>query len=749
MDTQDAKIITIGQNDSITAAANLMRNEKIGCLIVIDENGKFSGLLTERDISNFVAVTSGCFEKVSVSHIMTSKVVWCPPGTPTDKARELMSTHNIRHLPVIDNGVVVGMLSIRDLMQQQLLEDREAAQEVAMLSKCLKSIELNEAADIVTKEVPKLFHAQRCVLCLFKNDNNCSQAGLLSYNNCLCSQENLNSVVSDKQDSSAQNVDISDEQFTYNSIPDCCHKLGAEEPRLVIPLVVSDHNIDSNGVSASSVLIGKKAKGVHIEQKESTTGTKKLLSGYLCMCGLANWRTFSRELISYKAKLTREILTSHLTNASLYQRARLTSQTDALTGVGSRKLLEDKLQYEAARAKRYNSTFSVAIVDLDNFKTINDVLGHATGDEALRKVAECMKNQKRIPDVLARYGGDEFVILMPETKAEDAVILLERIRAKVQQLKVTENLPMTISCGIAQCLPQSGDAPSEVIRRADIALYEAKSAGRNCVKRWDKTMTKIIDSDDIEIEKIRKLKRRVVGLSEQAEQMFIQSIWGLVQTLEAKDSYAQKHSDNVICYCAGIAKIMKLPPKQQEIIHNAAMIHDIGKIGIPDSILSKPGSLTPRERSIIQQHPLIAVRILEKMSFLEQEIAIIQNHHERWNGSGYPQGLSNTAIPLGARILAVADTFDALTSDRSYHKAISVDDALRILVDSSGYDYDPQVVKAMFTWVETLRSQLGKEHSIIADDLLHSQMQSEENPPQDTAAISAADRIIECATVPQ
>ncbi len=747
MDTQDARIITIGQNDSITAAANLMRNEKIGCLIVVDENGKFTGLLTERDVSNFVAVTSGSFETVSVNQIMTSQVVWCPPGTPTDKARELMSTHNIRHLPLVDNGTVVGMLSIRDLMQQQLLEDREAAQEVAMLSKCLKSIELNEAADIVAKEVPKLFHAQRCVLCLFKNDSNCPQASLLSYNNCLCSQENLNLLVPDKQDSSGQNMEIPDEQFTYNTLPDNCQKLGAEGPRLVIPLVVTDHNTDGTGSSTSSVLIGKKVKGVHLEQKENATGTKKLLSGYLCMCGLVNWRTFSRELISYKAKLTREILTSHLTNASLYQRARITSQTDALTGVGSRKLLEDKLQYEAARAKRYKSTFSVAIVDLDNFKTINDVLGHGTGDEALRKVAECMKSQKRTPDVLARYGGDEFVILMPETKAEDAVILLERIRAKVQQLRVTENLPMTISCGIAQCLPQSGDAESEVIRRADIALYEAKSAGRNCVKRWDKTMTKTIDSDDIEIEKIRKLKRRVSGLSEQAEQMFIESIWGLVQTLEAKDSYAQKHSDNVICYCAGIARMMKLPPKQQEIIHNAAMIHDIGKIGIPDSILSKPGSLTPRERNIVEQHPLIAVRILEKMSFLEQEIAIIQSHHEKWNGNGYPHGLSNNAIPLGARILAVADTFDALTSERSYHKAMPVDDAIRILVDSSGYDYDPQVVKAMFSWVEMLRSQLGKDHTITTEDLLHSQMQAEPNPTEDIAATSAADRIIESVTV--
>jgi diguanylate cyclase (GGDEF)-like protein/putative nucleotidyltransferase with HDIG domain len=736
--TQNEKIITIGQNDSITAAANLMRDKKIGCLIVVDEDGKLTGLLTERDIANCVAVHSNDIDKTSVGHIMTSHVVSCPPGTPTDKARDMMNTHNIRHLPVVQDGVVIGMLSIRDLMQQQIRDDREAAQEVAMLSKCLKSIELNEAAEIVTKEVPKLFHAQRCVLCLFKKES--SETGLLSYNNCLCSQENLKPLENNDSSSSGQIVERLEDQFTYNTIPDCCQKQGSEGPRLVIPLAVSDHNHD--GLS-SSVIIGKKAKDFPLEQKENTSTPKKLLSGYLCMCGLANWRSFSKELIGYKARLTREILTSHLTNASLYQHARLTSQTDALTGVGSRKLLDDRLQYEATRSKRYKTTFSVAIIDLDNFKTVNDVHGHATGDEALRKVADCMKSQKRTPDVLARYGGDEFVILMPETKAEDAVTLMERIRLKVRQITLIENFTITISCGIAQCLPEASDSASEAIRRADIALYEAKSAGRNCVKCWDKTMTKSIDTDDIEIERIRKLKRRVAGLSEQAEQMFIQSIWGLVQTLEAKDNYAQKHTDNVICYSGAIARMMKLPPKQQEIIHNAAMIHDIGKIGIPDSILSKPGFLTPRERSIVEQHPLIAVRILEKMNFLEQEIAIVQSHHEKWNGHGYPQGLANNAIPLGARILAVADTFDALTSDRPYHKAMPVNDAIRILVDSSGYDFDPQVVKAMLTWLQELHIQLGKERHLTTEDLLQSQTPQQPNQHPDTQA----DQIIENATM--
>ena len=153
------------------------------------------------------------------------------------------------------------------------------------------------------------------------------------------------------------------------------------------------------------------------------------------MCGLPESSLANKELTQYKAKLAREILVAHLTNATRYQQARLTSLTDALTGVGSRKLLEDKLHEECDRAKRYRRPFSLAIIDLDHFKMVNDALGHATGDEAIRKLADCVKQEKRGPDVLARYGGDEFVLLLPETKAEDAAVLLERVRARVREIR--------------------------------------------------------------------------------------------------------------------------------------------------------------------------------------------------------------------------------------------------------------------------------------------------------------------------
>jgi diguanylate cyclase (GGDEF)-like protein len=668
------RVVTIGHGESVQQAAARMLSNNVGCLIVTDDQGKFIGLVTERDIAHHVAVYPDSGPEVHVGRIMTERVVSCPPGIATNEARRIMTAHRIRHLPIVDNGVVVGILSARDIMDRQLLEDRAAAEEVAMLSKCLKSIDLTEAAEIVATEVPKLFKARNSVLCLYPNGDRSREPELVSSHRCPCLGAHL-------QSPQTAESGHGEECYYRQDIPAECRSQGGEPPRLILPLEI-------------------------VGLPEVPSGREKRLGGYLCMCGLASASAANSELTSYKAKLTREIIVAHLSNATRYQQARLTSLTDALTGVGSRKLLEDKLQEECDRARRYQRPFSVAIIDLDHFKMINDVLGHATGDEAIRRIADCMKREKRGPDVLARYGGDEFVILLPETKALEATVLLERIRARVQQMELEQDLTLSISCGIAERLPDSDEAASEIMRRADLALYEAKNAGRNCVKRWDKDMVRLLTGSDLEIEKIKHLQRRVMGLSEKAEKLFLESIWGLVQALEAKDPYARTHTENVMAYAVGIARTMELGPKYIDVIHRAAMIHDIGKIGIPDQILLKPDHLTSHERAIIEQHPVIAVRILEKMSFLEKEMAIVRHHHERWNGQGYPDGLARTAIPLGARILAVADTFDALTASRAYHTPRPVAEALHILKDSSGYEFDPAAVVAMVAWVESSAGQL-------------------------------------------
>ena len=710
------KIITIGQHETIKEAAAKMLNQNVGCLIVNDDEGNFAGLITERDIAHYVAASPNDVAVTRVARIMIRDVISCAPGIPASVAREIMTAHRIRHLPIVDGGVVVGILSARDVLDQQLLEDRAAAKEVAMLSKCLKSIDLNEAAEIVTIEVPKLFDAKNCVLCLYPDNGKVGQTSagpielepeLTASNRCPCMEggsPSANHVIwtSQKHHASCGDQPNAGEEINIEqTIASECQNSGGQPPRVVISL-------DITGL------------------KEGSCDEPKRLFGYLCMCGLTHPGVLNHELLSYKAKLTREILNAHLTNATRYQQARLTSLTDTLTGVGSRRLLEDKLQAECVRARRYKRSFSVAIIDLDHFKMINDTLGHATGDEAIRRLACCMKSQKRLPDVLARYGGDEFVILMPETAAVDARILLERIRIKVKAIRfgqtsansIESGTSLSMSCGIAEC-DLEGDDAGDVMRRADVALYEAKNAGRDRVMLWDKTMRQHRGANDLELGRIKKLQRKIIGLSEKAEKMFMESIWGLVQALEAKDVYAKTHSENVMYYAVGIAETMELGPKHVEIIQRAAMIHDIGKIGVPDAVLFKPDDLTPHERAIIEQHPLIGVRILEKMSFLEREVAIIRHHHEKWNGQGYPDCLTRTAIPLGARIIAVADTFDALTATRAYHPSRSIADAVRMLTDSAGYELDPEVVNAMAAWLDSVGRQLAKPlEQVIPADLL-------------------------------
>lgn len=702
-----SKIVTIPCAATIQAAATKMSDHDIGCLIVSDPKGEFTGIVTKQDIVGRAISSAMDIERTAITEIMSPHIVTCPVGTPANEARRIMAENHIRFLPVVENGTIIDILSLSDLIGLQQLEDRAIAKEVTRLSNCLKSTDLREAVETVTKEVSKLFQATRCVLCLWDSPKSSGNAtnepqttyddspAIISHNKCLCARKYLS------RPSQYKECD-----FSHESKGDPCLSPGAEMPRLIVPLSISGFKDEI--------------------QNE--------LLGHLCLCGLANAGLSNRELISYKGKLTQQILNSHLTNARLYYQARLTSLTDALTGVGSRRLLEDKLEAECARTKRYKRPFSIAIIDLDNFKTINDVLGHATGDDALRMLTECMKSQKRKPDILARYGGDEFVILMPETRAKDAVSLLERIRKNVEQINVAENVSMTISCGIAQNLSDKDNAPSELIRRADLALYEAKSSGRNCVKLWNKNMSKVLKAGDIDVERIRRLKRRIAGLSEQAEQMFMQSIWGLVQALEAKSPYAKKHSENVMHYVTGIARTMNIAPRQLDILRRAAMIHDIGKIGIPDVILSKPDKLTPHERTIIEQHTLIGVRILKKMSFLEDEITIVRSHHEKWNGQGYPDGLSNTAIPFGARLMAVADSFDALTATRPYHQSRSVDEAIGILTDSSGYDFDSEVVEAMVSWTEDIRDRLGEKKRLTPNDLLDSEKCSDEHSTNELVA---------------
>jgi putative nucleotidyltransferase with HDIG domain len=224
---------------------------------------------------------------------------------------------------------------------------------------------------------------------------------------------------------------------------------------------------------------------------------------------------------------------------------------------------------------------------------------------------------------------------------------------------------------------------------------------------------------------VENLQTEITALSLQSKETFVQSTQGLVQALEARDAYTKSHSVNVTRYAVAIAETMNVAAEGVAVIRSAAIVHDIGKIGVPDAILRKPDPLSPDEQRTMAEHVLIGARILGRMRFLEHEIPIVRHHHERWDGRGYPDGLAREAIPIGARILAVADTLDAITSDRPYRAARPLWEAVQILLEQSGSQFDPAVVDALVEWLVRIGHRVGYDRDLETSDLAQSPEASE------------------------
>ena len=327
---------------------------------------------------------------------------------------------------------------------EQVRAMQVAAEEVAMLSRSFKSLDFDEVVDVISHEVPKIFQAQCGILCL--GPEGCPVE--------LTSREHCSSPGSELfLRTDAQTV-FQNNQMSCSNIPDVCSKLGNKSPDIIVPL----------SVGAASVSDGDPD-----------------WQGCLCMCNMDPDMAKSIDLMKYKAKLVREIISVSLTNARLYQQARHESQIDSLTGVSTRRVLEEKLEAEHSRSVRYRHSFCVVVVDVDRFKRINDKSGHAAGDQVLQRLIKILRQDIRETDTLARYGGDEFVILMPETDLDNAVNAVEKIRKKTESHLAVYCQPVTISCGVAEWSGAESESGTEVLRRADTALYKAKRDGRNNV----------------------------------------------------------------------------------------------------------------------------------------------------------------------------------------------------------------------------------------------------------------------------
>ena len=380
------------------------------------------------------------------------------------------------------------------------------------------------------------------------------------------------------------------------------------------------------------------------------------------------------------------------------------ASTDPLTGLHNWRCFHETLSLEAESTNRGNEPLSLVLMDLDMFKVVNDSYGHQMGDKVLCDLGAMILANVRPTDHVARYGGDELAVIMPRTGSGRAKALAERLRSKLAEMTFGDNhFTMNIAGSFGLVTSQGDEEVSakDLVRMADEALYTAKRNGRNQVCVWREDNEEESPDEDPGLSgQLYRMRSQVASVNARSRKQAMESMWTLVKALEARDHYSGHHSENVTQYAVATAKAMGLASDFIEHIRNAAMLHDLGKIGIPDKVLKKVGKLAESEWEMMKQHPLISAEIIGQLTVLKQEVRSIKHHHEHIDGSGYPDGLVGEDIPMGARILAVADAFDAITSDRIYREASDGQAAIGEIMRCAGSQFDRQIVEAFVSEVE-------------------------------------------------
>ena len=397
--------------------------------------------------------------------------------------------------------------------------------------------------------------------------------------------------------------------------------------------------------------------------------------GLLSLWDSACERCFSEDELALANSLA-ELAGEAVRGTKLLRRLRSLSETDSLTGLANHRKIHELLALEHARAERYGSRFSMIMLDIDGFKLFNDTHGHLTGDAVLGHMAELLRNQTRAADFVGRYGGDELLLVLPETGTVGAGAVAEKLRrvlAEAPHITPTgEQIPLYASFGIA-AYPEDGRDASELVAVADANLYASKRRGGDAVTGAEEERP---------------------GHEDNAGGGAFDLFESLVTAVDNKDRYTRRHSEEVTALALAMAEALELSEASRRVVRVAGLLHDVGKIGIPDRVLRKPGRLSDAEYEIVKGHPALGETLIVAIPDLADIRAAVVSHHERYDGKGYPYGLAQDEIPLLGRILAVADTYSAMTTDRPYRKALSRDEAIAEIRTCSGTQFDPDIVKA-------------------------------------------------------
>ncbi|MBZ5694343.1 MAG: diguanylate cyclase [Acidobacteriia bacterium] len=423
-----------------------------------------------------------------------------------------------------------------------------------------------------------------------------------------------------------------------------------------------------------------------------------------------------------------DLFAGALHNALTFQKAQEQAITDGLTGVKTHRFLMEALSAEWKRSTRANRPLALVLMDLDRFKFVNDFYGHLEGDVVLQRVGHILEQNCRRSDVVARYGGDEFVILMPETTVEQARQLANKLRGWIASDPLLRDKNITASFGIA-AFPVHGSTPQELIQVADSSMYLSKHQGGNSVssaeqgdpndrKRWKKdvleaylgvTLKRLFATGPEAFEEIyRRLEQFTRSLREQGGEgsgdtlppAVVETVTSLAFAIDAKDHYTQGHSQKVSAYAVMIAQALGISSPEVEEIRLAGLLHDIGKVGIPEAILNKSGPLDASEWETMKTHTDLGARILEPLKPMVRIREMVRHHHEFYDGTGYPLRLEGASIPHGARVIAIADAYDTITSERTYKKARTPEDAFAELERCAANQFDPEIVRV---FIDTMR----------------------------------------------